>query len=102
MSGRRGRLPGLDDPVGPEADEADAHDHDENAAPGPAEDELAGEADLPALARALKGSPARAPAASLREIVDDVTRPRLFVPLGLEPTPGGGQALGAVPLLSTS
>ena len=64
-------------------------------------DELAREADLPVLARALRGNPARAPAASLREIVDDVTRPRLFMALGLEPTPSGGQALGAVPLLST-
>ena len=64
-------------------------------------DELAGEADLPALARALRGNPARAPAASLREIVDDITRPRLFTALGLEPTPSGGQALGAVPLMST-
>ena len=63
-------------------------------------DELAGETDLPGLARALSGNPARAPAASLREIVDDVTRPRLFVALGLEPTPSGRQALGAVPLSS--
>jgi hypothetical protein len=61
-------------------------------------DELAREADLPGLARALSGNPARAPAASLREIVDGITRPRLFVALGLEPTPSGRQALGAVPL----
>ncbi len=64
-------------------------------------DELAQEADLVALERALSGSPARVPAAPLREIVDDITRPRLFVALGLEPTPSGRQALGAVPLLST-
>lgn len=63
-------------------------------------DELTREADLPVLARALSGSPARAPAASLRKIVDDITRPRLFVPLGLEPTPSGRQALGAIPLSS--
>jgi hypothetical protein len=62
--------------------------------------ELAREADLPALSRALRGNPARAPAASLREIVDDITRPRLFMALGLEPTPSGRQALGAVPLSS--
>jgi hypothetical protein len=65
-------------------------------------DELAREADLRGLARALSGNPTRAPAASLREIVDDITRPRLFVSLGLEPTPGGRQALGAVPLSSAA
>ena len=64
-------------------------------------DELVREADLPGLARALSGNPARAPAASLREIVDGITLPRLFVSLGLEPTPSGRQALGAVPLSST-
>lgn len=64
-------------------------------------DELAREADLHGLARALSGNPARAPAASLRDIVDEITLPRLFLVLGLEPTPSGRQALGAVPLSST-
>jgi len=60
-------------------------------------DELQG-VDMAALAKALGGNPARSPAASLRRIVDEVTRPRLFVPLGLEPTPSGREALGAMPL----
>jgi hypothetical protein len=54
--------------------------------------------DMAALAKALAGNPARSPATTLRRTVDEITRPRLFVPLGLEPTPGGGQSLGAVPL----
>ena len=53
---------------------------------------------MAALAKALGGNPARSPAATLRRMVDEITRPRLFVPLGLEPTPGGRQALGAAPL----
>ena len=61
-------------------------------------EELAREADLPGLARDLSANPARAPAASLRALVDEITRPKLFVPLGLEPTPSGRQALGAIPL----
>ncbi len=60
-------------------------------------DELQG-FDMAALAKALGGNPARSPAASLRRIVDEITRPRLFVPLGLEPTPSGRQSLGAAPL----
>jgi hypothetical protein len=60
-------------------------------------DELLG-VDMVALAKALSGNPSRAPVASLRRTVDELTRPRLFVPLGLEPTPNGGQSLGAVPL----
>ena len=61
-------------------------------------DELAAAVDMAALARALGGNPARAPAASVRRIVDEITRPRLFVPLGLAPTAGGLAALGVVPL----
>jgi len=61
-------------------------------------DELDQAVDMAALARALSGNPARAPAASLRRIVDELTRPRLFVPLGLEPTPSGRDSLGAAPL----
>ena len=60
-------------------------------------DELRG-VDMAALAKALGGNPARSPAASLRRTVDEITRPRLFVPLGLEPTPSGRAALGAAPL----
>ena len=65
-------------------------------------DELERAADPAALARALSGNPARAPATSLRRIVDGITRPRLFVALGLEPTPSGRDALGAAPLWPTS
>ena len=61
-------------------------------------DELAREVDIAALARALRGNPARMPAASLRRSVDEITLPRLFLALGLEPTPSGRHALGAVPL----
>ena len=39
-----------------------------------------------------------APAASAAADVDEITRPRLFVPLGLEPTPSGRESLGAAPL----
>ena len=60
-------------------------------------DELRG-VDMAALAKALAGNPARSPASLLRRTVDEITRPRLFVPLGLEPTPGGRESLGAVPL----
>jgi hypothetical protein len=65
-------------------------------------DELAGEVDMDALSRRLSGNPARSPAMSLRRIVDEITRPRLFMSLGLEPTPSGRWALGAVPLPPTS
>ena len=61
-------------------------------------DELEREVDIAALARALRGNPARTPAASLRRVVDEITLPRLFVSLGLEPTPSGRYALGAAPL----
>jgi hypothetical protein len=62
-------------------------------------EELTREVDIAALARALRGNPARTPAASLRRVVDEITLPRLFVSLGLEPTSSGRYALGAAPLL---
>ena len=52
-------------------------------------DELANEVDLPALAAALEREPARALSFSLAAIVDRVTRPRVFIGVGLEPTPDG-------------
>lgn len=55
-------------------------------------DDLARDVDLAALAKALGGDPARAPSASLQELVDRVTRPRVFVALGLMPTPTGRDA----------
>lgn len=60
-------------------------------------DDLAREIDIPPLAKALGGDPVHAPAAWLRQIVDQVTRPRVFVVLGLESTPGGRETLGAMP-----
>ena len=60
-------------------------------------DDLAREIDIPPLAKALGGDPVHAPAAWLRQIIDQVTRPRVFVVLGLEPTPGGRETLGAMP-----
>jgi hypothetical protein len=60
--------------------------------------ELAQTVDMPALAEALGGNPARAPARSLRGLVDRLTRPRVFVAIGLEPTPSGGDTLSAYPL----
>jgi hypothetical protein len=61
-------------------------------------DELAREVDIAALVKQLSGNPNRAPATSLRHTVDELTLPRLFASLALEPTSGGGVALGAVPL----
>jgi hypothetical protein len=60
-------------------------------------DELAREVDMPALAAALAGRPAGATGASLAETVDRVTRPRVFVVVGLEPTPSGRGTLAAIP-----
>ena len=58
-----------------------------------------GRSTWPRWRRTLSGNPARSPAASAA--ADRSTRSRArgsFMPLGLEPTPGGRQALGAVPL----
>jgi hypothetical protein len=54
--------------------------------------------DMAGLARALGGNPARSPASSVRRLVDEITLPRLFAALALEPTPTGGVAVGAVPI----
>ena len=59
--------------------------------------ELAHEVDMSALARTLGGDPADAPDAWLQQTVDHLTRPRVFVALGLEPTPGGRDTLLGVP-----
>src|SRR5262245_28312533 len=53
-------------------------------------DELTQQIDIAALNKQLSASPARTLAANLRGTVDEITRPRLFVALGLEPTPSGG------------
>ena len=52
-------------------------------------DELADEVDLEALAADLGSGPAQRLSASMQAIVDRVTRPRIFVAMGLEPTPSG-------------
>lgn len=65
-------------------------------------DELAREVDLRALADALRGQPARALSSSLAEVVDGVTRPRVYVALGLWPSPDGGQAWVGVPRWPTT
>jgi hypothetical protein len=52
-------------------------------------DELGREVNLPGLAKALNGAPARTLSASLWAVIDRVTRPRVFVAMGLEPAPNG-------------
>lgn len=53
-------------------------------------DELADELDLEGVARVLGSEPSHQLAASVQAIVDRVTRPRIFVARGLEPTASGG------------
>ena len=60
-------------------------------------EELAREVDLATLAKALDRGPLQAPSSSLEVVVDRLTRPRIFVVLGLEPTPSGRDTLAAVP-----
>ena len=59
--------------------------------------ELGHRIDLPALGEALAGDPAVA-ASSMRRLVDRLTRPRIFVPVALDATPGGGDTFVAAPL----
>jgi hypothetical protein len=49
--------------------------------------------DLPSLARALRGKPST----SQLGLVDRLTRPRVFIGIGLEATPAGGLTLVAFP-----
>ena len=60
-------------------------------------EELAREVDLSVLAKALDRDPSRALSSSLESVVDRLTRPRVYVTLGLEPTPNGRDTLVAVP-----
>jgi hypothetical protein len=60
-------------------------------------EELAREVDLSTLAKALDRDPSRALSSSLEVVVDRLTRPRVYVALGLEPTPSGRDSLLAVP-----
>jgi hypothetical protein len=65
-------------------------------------DELAREVNVPALAEALRGEFAGSAAAWLQHTVDRVTRGRIFVPLGLEPTASGRDTLWAIPRWPTA
>jgi hypothetical protein len=65
-------------------------------------DKLAREVDMPALATELASGAADVSGAWLRETVDQVTRPRVFVVLGLEPPPSGRDTLAAMPRWPTS
>jgi hypothetical protein len=60
-------------------------------------EELAHEVDIGALARALRGDPARALSASLEGAVDRLTRPRIFLAAGLAPTPSGRASWAGIP-----
>lgn len=59
--------------------------------------ELAREVDMPTLAKVLAGDPSRAFSASLARVVDRVTRPRVFLAIGLEPTLSGRDSWAGVP-----
>lgn len=63
--------------------------------------ELAREVDLRSLAKALGGNPSRALSVSMQGVVDRLTRPRVFLALGLEPTSNGRQSWGGMPLWPT-
>lgn len=63
--------------------------------------ELAREVDMATLAKALGGDPSRALSVSLEGTVDRVTRPRVFLAMGLEPTLSGRDSWVGVPRWST-
>src|SRR5262249_31656207 len=60
-------------------------------------EELEREVDLAAVAKALDRGPSRSLSSSLKVVGDGVPRPRVYVTLGLEPTPSGRDTLEAVP-----
>jgi hypothetical protein len=60
-------------------------------------DELARQVDLATLGSALEGDASRSLSASLEDAVDRVTRPRIFLFAGLEPTPTGRDRWAGVP-----
>jgi hypothetical protein len=61
-------------------------------------DELLRAVDAPAATTALAADPAAPPDPALRVLVDQATRPRIFVPVDLEPTPTGRDTVTAIPL----
>ncbi len=60
-------------------------------------DELANEIDLGDVANVLESEPTHALSASLQAVVDRLTRPRIFVAVGLEPTASGGDTWLGMP-----
>ena len=60
--------------------------------------DLAREVNFRSLAAVLGGNPARPLTASVENIVHHVTRPRVFLFAGLEPTPSGRSAWAGLPL----
>ena len=60
-------------------------------------EELARDMDIAALAQSLREGPTLAVSASQRLSVDELTRPRTFVFLGLEPGANGGHSWGGIP-----
>jgi hypothetical protein len=60
-------------------------------------EELAREVDVRALAKALNGNPGRALSPSLQTTVDRITRPLVFVAIGLEPAPTGRDVWAGIP-----
>lgn len=63
--------------------------------------ELSREVDMPTLAKALSGDPSRPLSPSMAQIVDRVTRSRIFLAMGLEPTLSGRDSWVGVPRWST-
>jgi hypothetical protein len=59
--------------------------------------ELAREVDLETMAKALESDRSRPLWPSVQAIVDRVTRPRIFVAMGLEPTPSGSDSWLGMP-----
>jgi hypothetical protein len=64
--------------------------------------ELAREVEMASLATTLASDPSRALSASLARVVDRVTRPRVFVAMGLDPTPSGRESWAGAPRWSTA
>jgi hypothetical protein len=60
-------------------------------------EELARVVDLPGLAKALNGDPARTLSTSLQAAIDRVTRTRVFVFVGLGPAPNGRDSWAGIP-----
>jgi hypothetical protein len=60
-------------------------------------DELVREVKMRDMVEALGTHPARTPTAAQARVVDRTTRPRVYLQLGLEPTPSGRTTLGAMP-----